>query len=122
MIYFILAAGTDCSREDSPSSTYPFPFSHFTVSQYSRASYTARCKTSCSITLRGNVMEHCLHLTKVILSSLLFFKEKGLVSNSNSFNFSISLPIQSHNPPFVTPQLIVVEIIKMSQTEGNNFR
>lgn len=120
--YFLLAAGADCSREDSPSSTYSFPFSHFTISQHSRASYTARLKTSCSTTLKGKVMEDCLHLTKVILFPLLFFKKKGLFSSLNSFNFSISLPTQSHNPPFVTSQLIVAEVIEMSQTEDNNFR
>lgn len=67
-------------------------------------------------------MEDCLHLTKIILSALPLFKKKGLFASSNSFNFSISFPTQSHNPPFVTSHLIVFEIIKMSQTEDYNFR
>lgn len=67
-------------------------------------------------------MEDCFHLTKIMLSPLLFLKRTHLFASSNSFNFSISFSTQSHNPPFVTSQLIVVEIIKKSQTEDYNFR
>lgn len=50
-----------------------------------------------------------------------FIFQEGLFASSN-FNFLIAFPTQCHNPPFVTSQLIVVEIIKMSQTEDYNFR
>lgn len=126
--YFSLSARGFCSREQTifTSSTVKFLLpSPYTASQPTGLpmKITDSKNWNCySTTVRRKLIGNCLSLTKIILSPLLFFKKKDLFASWNAFNFSISFPTQSHNPPFVTSQLIAVEIIMMSQIENYNFR
>lgn len=126
--YFSLAAWGVCSREQTifTSSTVksllPSPSTASQPTGLPMKITDSKNWNCYSTTVRRKLIGNCLSLTKIILSPLLFFKKKDLFASWNIFNFSISFPTQSHNPAFVTSQLIAVEIIMMSQIENYNFR